>query len=123
EHVIQVLCGRSLNLLDFDPGTKYRFTNTNFVILACIIERLSKLSLREYMIRNLFDPLDMMCTTVIDIMTSPTVLNTQTKLRITNRCYGYTRVNGSSGNDCEFKEDEHDMNVNGDIGVLTTMKD
>lgn len=44
---------------DFEPGTKWEYSNTGYAILASIIERVSGLSFREYMYQNIFNPLGM----------------------------------------------------------------
>jgi CubicO group peptidase (beta-lactamase class C family) len=48
----------------FTPGTKWSYSNTNYIILASIIEKLSGLTYKEYLKKYLFDPLEMKHTSV-----------------------------------------------------------
>jgi CubicO group peptidase (beta-lactamase class C family) len=43
----------------FEPGTKYEYSNCNFVLLAHIIEQVSRKSYEVYMNMNIFEPLGM----------------------------------------------------------------
>jgi len=45
--------------LDFDPGTKWQYSNTNFVIAGRIAEMVSGKPLMPFLDENLFRPLDM----------------------------------------------------------------
>ena len=42
-----------------NPGTRFRYCNTNYVVLASIIEKVSGLSFAQYMEDNFFKPLGM----------------------------------------------------------------
>jgi CubicO group peptidase (beta-lactamase class C family) len=42
---------------DFKPGTRFKYCNTNFVLLAMIIEKITGTPYPVYMKQNLFDPL------------------------------------------------------------------
>ncbi len=50
--------------LDFDPGTKWQYSNTNFVIAGAIIEKITGASLFSMLEQRIFEPLGM--TTVFD---------------------------------------------------------
>jgi CubicO group peptidase (beta-lactamase class C family) len=54
--VIELFKGKDLN---FEPGQKYQYCNSNYVLLGYIIEQVSGLSYEEYLHKNIFDPLDM----------------------------------------------------------------
>ncbi|MBO4645408.1 MAG: beta-lactamase family protein [Bacteroidales bacterium] len=43
----------------FDPGTNYKYINTNYALLALIVEQASGLSFEEYVRRNIFEPAGM----------------------------------------------------------------
>lgn len=43
----------------FNPDTRFQYCNTNYVLLALIVEKLSGLSYPEYMKQNIFEPLGM----------------------------------------------------------------
>jgi D-alanyl-D-alanine carboxypeptidase len=45
--------------LDFDPGTKWQYSNTNYVIAGRIVEQVSGMSLMEFLQLHVFRPLDM----------------------------------------------------------------
>jgi D-alanyl-D-alanine carboxypeptidase len=45
--------------LDFDPGTKWQYSNTNYVIAGVIIEQVSGMSLMKFLQARVFVPLDM----------------------------------------------------------------
>src|SRR6201997_5218986 len=45
--------------LDFDPGTKWQYSNTNYVIAGRIVEQVSGMPLMEFLQQNIFKPLDM----------------------------------------------------------------
>lgn len=45
--------------LDFDPGTRWSYSNTGFVLLGRIIERASRQSLGSFFSENIFKPLGM----------------------------------------------------------------
>lgn len=45
--------------LDFDPGTKWQYSNTNYVIAGLIIEKASGIPLMRFLQLRVFTPLDM----------------------------------------------------------------
>ena len=45
--------------LDFDPGTKWQYSNTNFSAVGMIIEKLSGQTLIQFLRTNVFEPLKM----------------------------------------------------------------
>src|SRR5690606_38151502 len=59
------LLGR-LERPDFPPGTDYMYSNTDYALLAFVVERASGTSLREVCERELFAPLGMTSTRVND---------------------------------------------------------
>jgi len=50
--------------LDFDPGTKWQYSNTNYVIAGVIIEKVSGMPLLKFLQQKVFTPLQM--TSVMD---------------------------------------------------------
>ena len=46
--------------LDFEPGTKWQYSNTNFVIAGLIVEKVSGHKLFEFLEEHIFHPLGMM---------------------------------------------------------------
>lgn len=49
----------------FSPNARHRYTNTNFVLLASIVEKISGLSYPEFLNQNIFIPLGMQNTKVL----------------------------------------------------------
>jgi D-alanyl-D-alanine carboxypeptidase len=45
--------------LDFEPGTKWQYSNTNYVIAGVIIEKISGMALMQFLQKNVFAPLGM----------------------------------------------------------------
>ena len=58
EDIIKMLAEHKLNLY-FTPGRRWDYSNTGYVVLASIVERLSKQSFADFMHSNVFDPLKM----------------------------------------------------------------
>jgi CubicO group peptidase (beta-lactamase class C family) len=52
--------------LDFEPGSKWQYSNTNYVIAGVIIERVSGMSLLRYLREKVFIPLQMKSVADID---------------------------------------------------------
>ncbi|HEU4520497.1 MAG TPA: serine hydrolase, partial [Thermoanaerobaculia bacterium] len=52
--------------LDFEPGTKFKYSNTAYLILGFMIERISGTSYENYLRDRLFRPLGMTSTVHID---------------------------------------------------------
>jgi CubicO group peptidase (beta-lactamase class C family) len=50
--------------LDFDPGTKWQYSNTNYVIAGVIVEKVSRMPLLKFLQEKVFTPLAM--TSVMD---------------------------------------------------------
>jgi CubicO group peptidase (beta-lactamase class C family) len=69
---------------DFNPGDRYLYNNSGFFLLGYIIEKISGLSLADYLNENLFKPLGMNNTGVYTV----------TKL-IDHEAYGYDMENGN----------------------------
>jgi len=54
--------------LDFDPGTKWQYSNTNYVIAAAIVERVAGTSFIDFRRQRIFTPLKM--TSAADLNTN-----------------------------------------------------
>ncbi len=52
--------------LDFDPGTRWQYSNTNYVIAGMIVEKVSGMPLFQFLRERVFTPLDMKSATDID---------------------------------------------------------
>jgi CubicO group peptidase (beta-lactamase class C family) len=55
--------------LNFTPGDKYSYSNTNFLLLAEVVHRVSKEPLSEFAQKNIFQPLHMTHTRFFDART------------------------------------------------------
>jgi D-alanyl-D-alanine carboxypeptidase len=55
----EILKGWAQKPLDFEPATKWQYSNTNYVAAGVIVERLSGMSVLDFLHRRVFDPLGM----------------------------------------------------------------
>ncbi|MBD0298078.1 MAG: beta-lactamase family protein [Flavisolibacter sp.] len=82
----------------FTAGTRFHYCNTNFVLLALIVEKISGTSFPDYMKRYIFEPLKMYNTFIATVNdTSRTVLSfdgygTKWKLDFSDGPYGDKNV-------------------------------
>lgn len=93
----------------FTPGTKWDYSNSNYALLALIVERVSGKSFATWMNDQVFVPLGMNDTRVMD---DPNVA-------IRNRVNGYTKWFWSK----KFDVSRKDGPVCGDGNVFTTIND
>ena len=66
--------------LEFQPGTKWNYDNTGYVMLGAIIEKISGLSYADFVRQHIFEPLGMAHTSYGSLTAV-----------IPNRAYGYVR--------------------------------
>ena len=66
----------------FPPGSAYRYSNSAYVLLGLVVERLSEDTFSEFIAREIFKPLGM----------GGSVLHVKGDTRIMNRAYGYARI-------------------------------
>jgi CubicO group peptidase (beta-lactamase class C family) len=52
------------NSLDFTPGNNSSYSNTGYIILALLIERITEMTYHEFLNENIFSPLEMTATFV-----------------------------------------------------------
>ena len=55
--------------LDFEPGSKWQYSNTNYVIAGAIVERVSGMPFMDFLRQRIFTPLKM--TSVVDYNAGP----------------------------------------------------
>lgn len=65
----KILDGWAKKPLDFEPGTKWQYSNTNYVAAGLIAERVAGMPLLTFLRQRVFDPL--MMTTVMDSDQAP----------------------------------------------------
>ena len=68
----------------FPPGSKYQYSNTGYVLLGVVVERVSGHPFPQFMDREIFQPLGM----------NNSVLYGDGKNIVRNRAYGYEEKNG-----------------------------
>lgn len=94
--------------LEFEPGTRSSYSNSGYFLLGRIVERVSGLSLRQFMARRIFEPLGM----------NDTFLQDDMEEAYDRRAYGYT-----AGSDGSPRRDPGTIDIVGDGGVVTTLHD
>ncbi|MEP3575580.1 MAG: serine hydrolase domain-containing protein, partial [Ekhidna sp.] len=93
--------------LNFHPGERYSYSNTNYTLAAEIIERVSGKDLRQWTIENIFDPLG---------MNSTFFYNDHEEL-VRNRAYSYDDRSG------ELKKSNLNFANMGATSLFTTVHD
>lgn len=104
----------------FEPGERMEYSNTGYVLLALLIERITKQSFADYMDEAMFKPLQMTHTTV----TSPT-FTTQYAEEIAQG-YVYDVYEGEYKLPAQFAETKSTVCLNyitGDGGIYSTVGD
>lgn len=82
KNVIEVLSNK-VDRLKFIPNSKFNYSNSNYVILASIIERISQKSYSDFMMDYIFKPLNMQNTSIVNRHYKPKKIN--------NYAYGYVQ--------------------------------
>ncbi|WP_419185785.1 serine hydrolase domain-containing protein [Rohdeia mirabilis] len=93
----------------FEPGARFDYSNTNYLLLAEIVRRVSGRTLREFAAERIFTPL---------AMTSSHFHDRRTEL-VPNRAMGYTRSDDPLGWELSMTP----LELIGDGGVLTSVGD
>jgi len=88
------------------PGCSFNYNNTNFVLLACILEKVSGMKYADFMRNRIFEPIEM-SHSYIDTLAPASLLQ--------------LRTSGHNGNRV-VKRDFYD-GVYGDKGVYSTVED
>jgi CubicO group peptidase (beta-lactamase class C family) len=89
------------------PGKNFDYSNTNFVLLAGIIEKVSGVSYNTFLHKNIFEPLKMLDTWIA---------NDSDQLAYVNRTISYDAF-------WRKKEADYFDNVVGDKGIYSTVDD
>ncbi len=100
--------------LDFQPGEKYEYSNTGYLVLASVVEKVSKQHFRNFLKENIFTPLG---------MSNTTLFNYQEGIdpNMPNRVFGYQKdykLNDYKLNDYHIVND-----ARGDGGIYSTLND
>ncbi|MFW5663798.1 MAG: serine hydrolase domain-containing protein [bacterium] len=96
--------------LNFSPGQQFDYSNTGFVFLALLVERVSGQRFASFIHEQIFEPLEMTRSFVNDL---------HHPVEIENRAYGYRQ---SRGRHIRIPDDKLDGPL-GDKGVFSTAYD
>jgi CubicO group peptidase (beta-lactamase class C family) len=96
--------------LNFTPGHRFEYSNTGFVFLGLLIERVSGKSYSEFIHQNIFEPLEMTRSFVYDLHKGTS---------IENRAYGFRQVRGRNS---IITDDKLDGPL-GDKGIFSSTGD
>jgi hypothetical protein len=107
EEVIEKVLARQ-KIVNFKPGDKHEYSNSNYFLIGEIVHRVSGMSLRDFARKNVFDPLGMTSTQYHDDYTRI----------IRNRAASY--YPGENGG---FRNYIDTFDLVGDDGVYTTLDD
>jgi len=78
QDVLEILIKQKF--LDYKPGDRFEYSNSGYILLAMITEKVSGMPFHEFMKANVFDPVGMINTLVYD----------ESKPLINNRAIGYS---------------------------------
>ncbi len=95
--------------LRFRPGDKFEYSDSAYVVLAQIIERLTGERYAEFMKENIFDPLGMHGTLVVD----------ERKQKVPRLALGYAKRNGQ-WQDITYSPEN---SIYGEDGIYSTIND
>lgn len=93
--------------LDFEPGSRYAYSNSAYLLLAQAVEAVSGLTMREFAEQRIFAPLGMKNTHFHD----------NYRELIKNRADGYSKING------HWHKHNTNFDTVGDGGVFSTVED
>jgi len=93
-----------LNALDFTPGAKYSYSNSGYVLLSMIIEKVSGQTFAEFLKEHIFNPLGMDNTLVYD----------ETMPEIARRVTGYNQ---------QGRKDDYTVFTTGAGGIYSNVDD
>ncbi len=98
------------NSTNFPPGAAFQYSDTGYIVLGLIVEKVSGVELSEYMYENIFEPLKMYNTVAFD-----KTLN----MEIKNRAYG-AELDGTK---FITKDQSYSSATLGDGGVYSSLED
>lgn len=81
--------------LDFEPGTKFEYVNSNYALLGYIIEKVTGISYKDYLKNNIYTPLKMNHTGLID-----------SKEKVPEKAVGYDYIGKDSKTYSKYDEPE-----------------
>jgi len=100
--------------LNFQPGKEWEYSNTGYLVLATIVEKISKQHFRDYLNDNIFEPLGMENTILYSYQEGD-------DFNMPDRVFGYKKSEDNKGYELN---DYHVVNdVRGDGGIYSTLND
>ncbi len=93
-------------VLDFTPGSAYKYSNSGYIMLALIVEQSSGMSFADFLGRHVFDPLNMRASYVW-----------RRGLEIPGRAIGYRYKNGN------WEPYDYNLLTTGGGGIYSTLED
>ena len=98
--------------LNFQPGEKFEYSNTGYLVLASIVEKVSNQHFRDFLKENIFEPIGMSHTTLFNYQESDDA-------NMPDRVFGYKKRKKEY-----MLNDYHLVNdVRGDGGIYSTLND
>lgn len=99
------------NTTQFEPGTKWQYSNSGYAVLAMIIERISGKRYEDFLRERIFVPLHM----------RRTVAYVQGENNVPDRAYGYTQ--DKQAGQWKFTDQSPTSAVLGDGGIYSSVRD
>ena len=93
----------------FTPGSRFRYSNSGYAILACIVEQITSTPFQDYLRDHIFLPLQM----------HQTVAYVKNYNDVVERAYGYS----PNGNGFKFTDQSSTSAVLGDGGIYSSIRD
>lgn len=106
EHIMKWVS--RMKKLNFEPGTEYLYSNTNYNLLAEVVKRVTGQTFREWMTAHIFKPLEMTGTHVHD----------SSNEIVKNRAYSY-ELNKSG----KYVKSAENLTAYGSSSLYTTIED
>lgn len=96
EDVLDIIIKHKPNI-NYKPNTRFYYCNTNYIILASIIEKITNLKFEEYLYKNIFNPLNMKSTVVYNRDNKESLINPVTAYNGAYNTYINIYLNGVVG--------------------------
>lgn len=104
EDVLKLIAGKKLN---FKPGTKFQYSNTNYGLIPLLVKKITGQGFNDYCQQEIFKPLGMTGTCIVDDM----------KVKPLERALGYRKRKG------EWERAAMDGPICGDGNVFSNLND
>jgi CubicO group peptidase (beta-lactamase class C family) len=98
---------------EFEPGERYKYSNTGYLLLASIVERASGISFVQFIQQNMFDRIGMSSSTI--------PFGKNQFVDMANRVRGYNRTKDGGHVDNDYAS--YDYDVYGDGGMFSSAID